>query len=187
IGPIKPGTTEEFMPKLTFGKESEWPVAPSVCLSIVQDILLSVRQSIIPYFPLLQFDEIAQRVLLNLCTAPQFIPSGLAQSHAIPIGSWLYRLFGYERGGWDVDGQGAIPAEGINGNALIEVDCSETTGYLAVLFGKWYSDVFISGLLGGLKDSSGQSLLSSGILMGGIGSGINNNAQVIFSGIENGF
>ncbi|KAA6357103.1 MAG: hypothetical protein EZS28_047371, partial [Streblomastix strix] len=41
--------------------------------------------------------------------------------------------------------------------------------------------------LGGLKDSSGQSLLSSGILMGGIGSGINNNAQVIFSGIENGF
>ncbi|KAA6339856.1 MAG: hypothetical protein EZS28_052578, partial [Streblomastix strix] len=34
IGPIKPGTTEEFMPKLTFGKESEWPVAPSVCLSI---------------------------------------------------------------------------------------------------------------------------------------------------------
>ncbi|KAH7827452.1 putative Membrane-associated apoptosis protein [Monocercomonoides exilis] len=129
-------------------KENEWPVAPSVALAVIKSIVSAAKVALHLPFPSLQVDEIAQRVMLNMCVVPAMTAPGMCLDRTMPVGAWFYRLFGREKTGWMCDGTEADPLSSTatassTQNITLEND-GPTTGYIAMLYGRWYADMFCS-------------------------------------------
>lgn len=139
--------------------DADWPNPPSKVLASITSAICIVKRALHAAYPLLQVDEIAQRVMLNLCVVPQMSPPSFCLAPNSPLGAWFYRLFGSEACPWSSDGSDQLtvlaPPPFAVSSASSASQCSQllegdgpAMGSLAVLYGRWFTAVLCVGILG---------------------------------------
>ncbi|KAK2946350.1 hypothetical protein BLNAU_18711 [Blattamonas nauphoetae] len=118
-----------------FDAQTPKPERPSVLIVRMRLFVSLIKSVVNEAYPLLQVDELIQRVLVNSCVYPTYLPVTLQMLHTTPLGAWFYHLFG-------IDPQ----SNATEGESADDTTCLELTnnlrGFVTLAYSRYFMEQF---------------------------------------------